>query len=139
MRVTERLGSLFIDESLRDREVLADGTTEFIATQLDEAQRKLVENENKVLEYQRLHDGELPSQTPANLQAQHNAEMALQSLGEALNRDRERRITLERSSAISWRRRTRGRPPRVTRRGRQQSPTSKASSSSRSRRSSRSS
>src|SRR5688572_8346428 len=99
MRVTERLGSLFIDESLRDREVLADGTTEFIATQLDEAQRKLVETENKVLEYQRLHDGELPSQTPANLQAQHNAEMALQSLGEALNRDRERRITLERTVA----------------------------------------
>ena len=99
MRVTERLGSLFIDESLRDREVLADGTTEFIATQLDEAQRKLVETENKVLEFQRLHDGELPSQTPANLQAQHNAEMALQSLGEALNRDRERRITLERTVA----------------------------------------
>ena len=99
MRVTERLGSLFIDESLRDREVLADGTTEFISTQLDEAQRKLIENENKVLEYQRLHDGELPSQTQANLQAQHNAEMALQSLGEALNRDRERRINLERSVA----------------------------------------
>ena len=99
MRVTERLGSLFIDESLRDREVLADGTTEFIATQLAEAQRKLVETENKVLEYQRLHDGELPSQTAANLQAQHNAEMALQSLGEALNRDRERRITLERTVA----------------------------------------
>jgi polysaccharide chain length determinant protein (PEP-CTERM system associated) len=99
MRVTERLGSLFIDESLRDREVLADGTTEFITTQLDEAQRRLVENENKVLEYQRLHDGELPSQTPANLQGLHNAEMALQSNGEALNRDRERRITLERTVA----------------------------------------
>jgi len=99
MRVTERLGSLFIDESLRDREVLAEGTTEFISTQLDEAQRKLVENENKVLEYQRMHDGELPSQTPANLQALHNAEMALQTVGEALNRDRERRITLERTVA----------------------------------------
>ena len=99
MRVTERLGSLFIDESLRDREVLADGTTAFLATQLDEAQRKLVANENKLLEYQRLHDGELPSQTPANLQALHNTEMALQSLGESLNRDRERRITLERTVA----------------------------------------
>ena len=99
MRVTERLGSLFIDESLRDREVLADGTTAFLATQLDEAQRRLIANENKLLEYQRLHDGELPSQTPANLQALHNAEMALQSLGESLNRDRERRIALERTVA----------------------------------------
>ena len=99
MRVTERLGSLFIDESLRDREVLADGTTDFLATQLDEAQRRLIANENKLLEYQRLHDGELPSQTPANMQALHNAEQALQSLGQSLNHDRERRITLERTVA----------------------------------------
>ena len=99
MRVTERLGSLFIDESLRDREVLADGTTDFLATQLDEAQRRLIANENKLLEYQRLHDGELPAQTPANLQALHNAEQALQSLGQSLNHDRERRITLERTVA----------------------------------------
>ena len=99
MRVTERLGSLFIDESLRDREVLADGTTAFLATQLDEAQRRLVANENRLLEYQRLHDGELPSQTQANLQGLHNTEMALQSLGESLNRDRERRINLERTVA----------------------------------------
>ena len=99
MRVTERLGSLFIDESLRDREVLADGTTEFLATQLEEAQRKLVANENKLLEYQHLHDGELPSQTANNLQALNNTELALRSLGESLNRDRERRITLERTVA----------------------------------------
>ena len=31
MRVTERLASLFIDESLRDREVLAEGTSQFLA------------------------------------------------------------------------------------------------------------
>jgi polysaccharide chain length determinant protein (PEP-CTERM system associated) len=99
MRVTERLGSLFIDESLRDREILAQGTSEFLATQLDEARRELVLNENKLLEYQRTFNGELPAQMSANLQGQHNAEMALQSLGESLNRDRERRITLERQVA----------------------------------------
>ena len=53
MRVTERLASLFIDESLRDREVLAEGTSQFLATQLDEARRQLVLNENKLQEYQR--------------------------------------------------------------------------------------
>jgi polysaccharide chain length determinant protein (PEP-CTERM system associated) len=96
MRVTERLGSLFIDESLRDREILAEGTSQFLATQLDEARRQLVLNENKLQEYQRLHNGELPSQLEANMQGQHNTEMALQTLGEALNRDRERRLLLER-------------------------------------------
>ena len=99
MRVTERLGSLFIDESLRDREILAQGTSDFLATQLDEARRELVLNENKLLEFQRTFNGELPSQLPANLQGLHNAEMALQTLGESLNRDRERRITLERQVA----------------------------------------
>ena len=96
MRVTERLGSLFIDESLRDREVLAEGTSQFLGTQLDEARRQLVLNENKLQEYQRLHNGELPGQMEANLQGQHNAEMALQALGESLNRDREQRLLLER-------------------------------------------
>ena len=99
MRVTERLGSLFIDESLRDREVLAQGTSEFLATQLDEARRQLVQVETKLQEYQRTFNGELPSQLTANLQGQHNTELALQSLGESLNRDRERRIAFERTVA----------------------------------------
>jgi polysaccharide chain length determinant protein (PEP-CTERM system associated) len=96
-RVTERLASLFIDESLRDREVLAEGTNQFLATQLDEARRQLVLNEKKLEEYQALHTGEMPSQMAANLQGLHNTEMALQTLGESLNRDRERRLLLERT------------------------------------------
>ena len=97
MRVTERLASLFIDESLRDREILAEGTSQFLIAQLDEARRQLVLNEKQLEEYQRQHNGELPSQMGANLQGQHNTEMALQTIGESLNRDRERRILLERS------------------------------------------
>ena len=99
MRVTERLASLFIEENLRDREVLAEGTNQFLATQLDEARRQLVLNEKKLEEYQAQHNGELPSQTQANLQGLHNAEMELQTVGESLNRDRERRLMLERSVA----------------------------------------
>ena len=99
MRVTERLGSLFIDESYRDREVLAQSTSEFLATQLDEARRQLVAVETKLLEYQRTFNGELPTQLSANLQGQHNTEIALQQLGDSLNRDRERRIQFERTVA----------------------------------------
>ena len=95
MRVTERLAGLFIDESLRDREVLAEGTSQFLIAQLDEARRNLVLNEKKLEEYQSQHNGELPSQMASNLQGQHNAEMALQTISESLNRDRERRLLLE--------------------------------------------
>jgi polysaccharide chain length determinant protein (PEP-CTERM system associated) len=99
MRVTERLGSLFIDESYRDREVLAQSTSEFLSTQLDEARRQLVAVETKLQEYQRTFNGELPSQLSANLQGLHNSEIALQQLGDSLNRDRERRIQFERTVA----------------------------------------
>jgi len=43
MRVTERLGALFIDENLRNREVLAEGTNEFLEAQIDDVRRRLIE------------------------------------------------------------------------------------------------
>ena len=47
MRVAERLASMFIDESLRDREVLAEGTNQFLEAQLEDARRQLIDNEKK--------------------------------------------------------------------------------------------
>jgi uncharacterized protein involved in exopolysaccharide biosynthesis len=99
MRVTERLASLYIDESLRDREVLAEGTTQFLDSQVEEARRRLVDNERQLEEYGRHHNGELPAQLQANLQGLHNTEMQLQSLEQSLNRDRDRHLVLERSIA----------------------------------------
>jgi polysaccharide chain length determinant protein (PEP-CTERM system associated) len=99
MRVTERLTSLFIDESLRDREVLAEGTNQFLESQLEEARRVLVENERRLEEYRRRFDGQLPDQLNANVQGLHNTQMQVQALVETLNRDRERRLVLERGLA----------------------------------------
>ena len=99
MKVTERLASLFIDESLRDREALAEGTNSFLEAQLDEARRKLVENEKLLEEYQSKYNGELPTQLQANLQGLHNTEMQLQALVESTNRDRDRRMLVERLTA----------------------------------------
>jgi polysaccharide chain length determinant protein (PEP-CTERM system associated) len=99
MKVTERLASLFIDESLRDREALAEGTNSFLEAQLDEARRKLVENEKTLEEYQNKYNGELPTQLNANLQGLHNTEMQLQALVESINRDRDRRMLVERLTA----------------------------------------
>jgi protein tyrosine kinase modulator len=99
MRVTERLASLFIDESLRDREALAEGTNQFLEAQLDEARRKLEQNEKSLEEYQSKYNGELPSQLSANQQGLHNTEMQLQSLVDSINRDRDRRLVIERLAA----------------------------------------
>src|SRR5688572_7398569 len=42
MQVTERLASLFVQENLQDRELLAQQTDTFLQSQLEEAKRKLV-------------------------------------------------------------------------------------------------
>ncbi len=96
MRVVERLADLFIEENLRDREVLAEGTNQFLESQLEDARRRLVENEQRLAEYRLKHSDEMPSQLNANIQAQHNAEMQVQSLINALAIDRDRRRSLER-------------------------------------------
>jgi polysaccharide chain length determinant protein (PEP-CTERM system associated) len=98
-RVTERLASLYIEQNLKDRENQADSTSQFLTTQLEEAKRRLVEQEKKLEEYRKTHAGQLPSQMQSNLQAIQTASLQLQSLNEATNRAQERRLLIERQIA----------------------------------------
>ncbi len=98
-KVTERLASLFIEENLRDREVQAEGTNQFLDSQLEEARRRLLEKEKKLEDYKRAYGGQLPSQVQTNLQAIQSAQLQLQALAESINRDRDRRLVLERQIA----------------------------------------
>jgi len=99
MKVTERLASLFIEESLRDREVLAEGTSQFLEAQLADARRRLVEDEKRVEEYRKKYAGELPSQLESNLQVIQNIQLQINTIVEALNRDKDRRALLDRQIA----------------------------------------
>jgi polysaccharide chain length determinant protein (PEP-CTERM system associated) len=100
-RVTERLASLFIEDNLRDREVLADGTNQFLAAQLEDARNRLIEHERRLEAYRRQHFGQLPSQLQTNLQAIQNTQLQIQTLVQSLNQDRDRRHMLERLLADS--------------------------------------
>jgi polysaccharide chain length determinant protein (PEP-CTERM system associated) len=99
MRVVERLASLFIEENLRDREVLAEGTNQFLEAQLEDARTRLIDQERKLADYRLRHGTEMPDHLESNLQAQHNAEMQIQALLNALTVDRDRRRVLERQIA----------------------------------------
>lgn len=99
MRVTDRLASHFIDENLRDREILAQGTSQFLTVQLEDARRRLVEQEKKLEEYRLRHSGELPSQAAGNLQQVQNLQLQVQAVIESLNRDVDRKLILERALA----------------------------------------
>lgn len=98
-KVAERLAGLFIEENLKDRAVLAEATNQFLDVQLQEARQRLVEHEKKLEAYRLRHAGELPDQAAANLQAIQNYQLQIQALVESINRDRDRRIVVDRQIA----------------------------------------
>jgi polysaccharide chain length determinant protein (PEP-CTERM system associated) len=99
MEVAARLSSAFVAESKTDRKALATSTTEFLQSQLEDSKRRLVEAEKRKAEFQRLHAGALPSEQASNLTVLHNLELQVQALLDSINRDRDRRLFLERALA----------------------------------------
>jgi polysaccharide chain length determinant protein (PEP-CTERM system associated) len=98
-KVVARLASMFIDGNVHDRQVVAGETNDFIESQLENARQRLIEHEKKLEEYRRRYLGQLPSQLPSNLQVIQATQTQLQSLSESLNRDRDRRLVLEKALA----------------------------------------
>lgn len=97
MIVADRLATMFIEENLRDRELQADGTNEFLESQLEDARRRLIMHEQKLEAYRKQYSGELPSQLQANLQVLQSTQAQIQEITESINRDRDRRLSLEKS------------------------------------------
>jgi polysaccharide chain length determinant protein (PEP-CTERM system associated) len=98
-KVTARLASLFIEENSSERENLAQSTNVFLESQLQDAKQRLLEHEQKLEVFRRMHDGELPSQLESNLRAISSAQLLMQSTNEAINRASERKLLLERQLA----------------------------------------
>jgi len=60
MRVTERLASLFVQENLEDRSLMADQTNQFLLGQAGEMRRRLVESQTRLEEWDRRRAGPRP-------------------------------------------------------------------------------
>jgi len=99
MRVTERLASLFVQENLEDRELLADQTNQFLQGQLEEARRRLLEHEKKLQDFRQRNNGQLPDQVASNLQMMQSAQLQMQGVVDSANRDRDRLLMLQRNLA----------------------------------------
>jgi polysaccharide chain length determinant protein (PEP-CTERM system associated) len=96
-RVAERLTSLFIDENIRQRETVAEGTDQFLSAEVTTARQRLEETERKLENYKRQYGGELPQLLQTNLTVLHNAQTQIQSLTESIERDRAEIAGLQRS------------------------------------------
>ena len=95
-QVTQKLGSLFVDQNARDRGALAEATNEFLETQLADARRRLEATEGKLEAFRERHGAELPTLVNSNLQVMQSTQMQIQAMVESIARDRDRKMMLER-------------------------------------------
>lgn len=97
--VAGRLASLYIEENLRDRELVAESTSQFLESQLNESRQKLIEHEKRLEAFRIRNAGQLPTQAGNNFQAVQTFTMEMQGITDSLERDRDRKAVLERSLA----------------------------------------
>jgi polysaccharide chain length determinant protein (PEP-CTERM system associated) len=100
-QVANRLANLYIEENLRVREVQAQGTSEFMDTQLVEAKKRLDQLEAAVSEYKVRHNGELPEQENAITSELTREDLALQASREAVRHAEESKSILRSTLGIA--------------------------------------
>ncbi len=65
-QVCGEITSMFMEENLKRREQSAQGTTDFLKTQLEEAKRNLDEQDRQLAAFKQQHIGQLPGQEQGN-------------------------------------------------------------------------
>jgi polysaccharide chain length determinant protein (PEP-CTERM system associated) len=93
--VTSRLTSFFIEENIKARGKQVSATSKFLSEQLEEARRKLEEQEKRLRDFKASNLGGLPEQEQSNLGALTDLRIQLQSTSSSLNRAQMQRITME--------------------------------------------
>jgi polysaccharide chain length determinant protein (PEP-CTERM system associated) len=95
MKVTSKLASKFIDENLKSREQIAEGTTEFLDYEVTAAKRDLDRKEDEISQFKSKHMGKLPQQMEANLRALDRLQADLGTTSEGIQRLSDRLALVE--------------------------------------------
>lgn len=95
MEVTNTLASLFIEENLRSREQYAEGTSDFISEELENAKKELASQEGALRNFREKYMGSLPEQLDTNLRTLDRLQLELQSVSNELKNADERKALLE--------------------------------------------
>jgi polysaccharide chain length determinant protein (PEP-CTERM system associated) len=85
-QVCTEITSMFMEENLKAREQRAQGTTEFLQKQLEEAKRKLDEQDARLAEFKMKHMGQLPGSEQVNLGLMAGMSGQLDAATQAINR-----------------------------------------------------
>ncbi len=93
-QVANCLTSLYVEQDLRIRSVQAEGTSEFLDGQLQEAKKTLEVLEAAVSSYKVKHNGELPQQYDTLVNTLSRLQVELESNRDAVNRAQQTKIIL---------------------------------------------
>lgn len=93
--VCSDITTLFVNESLQQTEQSAEGTTDFLKGQLDDAKRSLDEQDAKMAAFERQYTGRLPGQESANSDMLTSLNTQLETVNEQLARQEQDRSYLQ--------------------------------------------
>jgi polysaccharide chain length determinant protein (PEP-CTERM system associated) len=84
--VCREITSLFVSESLQASQQSAEGTTQFLKSQLDQAKANLDSQDQKLAEFQRQYMGTLPEQQQPNMEMLNSLNTQLDATTQGLTR-----------------------------------------------------
>jgi polysaccharide chain length determinant protein (PEP-CTERM system associated) len=90
-----RIADLFIQENLRLRESQAQNTSAFLDAETADLKQKVQVQQDRIVEFTRLHQNELPEQKPLIMQAIGQLEDRLEILGDSIHNAELRKLVLE--------------------------------------------
>ena len=85
-QICAEITSMFVSENLKAREQGLVGTTDFLSSQLDEAKRKLDDQDSKLAQFKMKYTGQLPEQEQTNLSMLATLNAQLEATTQALAR-----------------------------------------------------
>jgi polysaccharide biosynthesis transport protein len=97
MKVTAKLGSLFIEENLKDREQLVTGVSVFLEQEVQESKKALEAQEQAISQYKTRYVGLLPDQMNANLRVLDRLQIELNAANDLLHSQTEKLSSVEKS------------------------------------------
>jgi uncharacterized protein involved in exopolysaccharide biosynthesis len=85
-KICNAMTSLILDENLRSRAEVAQGTTEFLGRQLDDAKRSIDEQDAKLAAFKRQYMGQLPGDADNNMRTLMSLNSQLDTTSQTLSR-----------------------------------------------------
>ena len=94
-QICTEITSMFMQQNVKRREQQSVATTDFLSQQLDEAKRKLDEQDSKLAEFKRKNIGSLPEEEQTNLSLLNGLNSQLDATTQGISRAQQEKVATE--------------------------------------------